>query len=900
VGIYNFEPLAAVDENGQAEGLFIDVLNHIAQKESWAITYVPGSWNQCLERLKRNDIDLLSSAVYSEQRAQFFDFTNEFLFLDWGLVYKKKGSPIQTIFDLDGKRVSALKRSVYTTGFKSLLYQFGIKATLIELDEYTQVFEAIKTGRTDCGINGQVYGMHIEGDYPVERTEILFAPSKIRFAVHKGRHPDILKTLDRHFAQLKSDQGSMYHKAFDRWVGLYANKQKTSPLLFWSLVGVAVLSLIFIFFSLLLKREVGRKTTELLAANESMAASEERFRSTFEQAAVGMAHLSLDGKWLRVNQRLCDILGRTCDYLQSCTYMQIIQPDLSEQIDHIQQLLDDGIEQHCFEKHLIPIDRPELWIYATVSLVRNTSGDPDYFTVVIEDITERKLAEAEKERLLWAIEQSGEIVAITDYEGAIEYVNPAFERVTGYTSKEAVGWNPNILSNGPHDPDFYNNLQNTIVTGKQWSGRLLNRRKDGGLYTTECSISPVKDDADRIIHFIWIARDISKSLELEKRAAQSQRLEAIGALAGGIAHDFNNLLFPIFGLSELLLEDLPQNSQEHGQVAEIFKAAQRAGDLVKQILSFSRQTDQEKVPVKIQSVLMEAIQLLRATIPANIEIRQSIQKECRLVMADPTNLHQIVVNLVTNAYHAVENNSGHIAIELHEVQLGEEDVAGTNLSPGHYARLTVSDTGYGISPENISRIFEPYFTTKKQGKGTGLGLSVVYGIVKEHNGDIRIYSELGKGTTINVYLPLLTTCEAQPVIEQPDAYAVGSGHILLVDDEQAIVRLVNTMLERMGYQVQGCTDSAKALQLFKADPDGFDLLITDMTMPKMTGLQLAESVMAIKPDMPIILCTGFSEKLTPEKVRALGIKGFIMKPVVRSELARTIRTILDKTDEERD
>ncbi len=659
---------------------------------------------------------------------------------------------------------------------------------------------------------------------------------------------------------------------------------------------LALISFIFLF-----KREMDRKTKALMAANEAMAASEARFRCTFEQAAVGMAHVSLDGRWLRVNQRLCDILGCTQEELQASTYKAMVHPDSVEDrdcLEHLLHLLNDRAGHHSFEKHLLPLDRPESWINVTVSLVKSGGEEPDYFILVIEDITERKLAEAEKERLQWAIEQSGEIVVITDYEGTIEYVNPAFERVTGYTRQEALGWNPNIMSSGPHDRDFYNNLQETIVSGKLWSGRLINRRKDGTTYTTECSISPVKDDADRILHYIWIARDITKELAFEKRHIQSQRLESIGVLAGGIAHDFNNLLFPIYGISEMMLDDLSPGSPEHESLEEIFKASQRAADLVKQILSFSRQTDQEKVPVKLQNVLSEAIQLLRATIPANIEIKKFIQQQCGLVMADPTNMHQIVVNLVTNAFHAVEVNHGSIAVELREEQLGEEDIAGTNLIPGKYARLTVSDTGYGIPPDKIGRIFEPYFTTKKQGKGTGLGLSVVYGIIKEHNGDIRVYSEPGKGTSMNVYLPLLDGGHAHALPDAQDVFCAGTERILLVDDEGAIVRLVKTMLERMGYQVKGCTSSLEALRLFKADPNGFDLLITDMTMPKMTGLQLAELVMAIREDMPVILCTGFSEKITPEKVKALGLKGFLMKPVVRSEMALTIRNVFGKMDGE--
>jgi signal transduction histidine kinase/ActR/RegA family two-component response regulator len=379
----------------------------------------------------------------------------------------------------------------------------------------------------------------------------------------------------------------------------------------------------------------------------------------------------------------------------------------------------------------------------------------------------------------------------------------------------------------------------------------------------------------------------------ENRLQQAQKMEAIGTLAGGIAHDFNNILFPIIGMSEMLLEDLPSGSLEYENVKEILKAGKRAGELVNQILAFSRHSELQKIPIRIQNLLKEVLKLTRSTIPSSIEITQDIQSDCGLILANPTQMHQIAMNLITNAYHAVESTGGMISVRLKETILESSHLKGSSLEHGRYAVLSVSDNGCGIDPAIIVKIFEPYFTTKEHGKGTGLGLSVVYGIVRGHHGDIMVCSEVGKGTVFDVYLPLMDKCTQAVSVEkaEPDT---GSERILLVDDEESIVGLERQMLERLGYHVTSRMSSIEALEAFKADPDAFDLVVTDMTMPNMTGDQLARELISIRPDTPIIICTGFSEWINEGKAAAMGIKGFLSKPIVRSEMAHTVRRILDE------
>jgi signal transduction histidine kinase/CheY-like chemotaxis protein len=391
-----------------------------------------------------------------------------------------------------------------------------------------------------------------------------------------------------------------------------------------------------------------------------------------------------------------------------------------------------------------------------------------------------------------------------------------------------------------------------------------------------------------------IAERTKALAQSERQLQQVMKLQAIGTLAGGIAHDFNNILFPIVGYTELTMDDIPADSQARKNLEEILKATNRAKGLVQQILTFSRQGGQERKPLKVQFLIKEALKLLRATIPSTIEIECNVTDECGPILGDPTQIHQVVMNLCTNAYHAMQQTGGKLEVTLKEIDISyEKSVERVGMKVGPYLELTVKDAGHGMEPEVLERIFEPYYTTKEQGKGTGLGLSVIHGIIKNHGGDISVSSQPGKGTTFSVYLPVIDDIEVETEPRETAAASQGSEHILLIDDEKQIIDIEQQLLERLGYKVTPKTDSEEALEEFAAMPDRYDLVITDMTMPKMTGDQLARELMGIRPDIPVILCTGFNESITEEKALAMGIDKFIMKPIVKDELANAIRTVLD-------
>ncbi|MHB8772332.1 MAG: PAS domain S-box protein [Syntrophales bacterium] len=512
----------------------------------------------------------------------------------------------------------------------------------------------------------------------------------------------------------------------------------------------------------------------------------------------------------------------------------------------------------------------------------------------IRDVTDRKQAEEDRVRLASAIEQSGEIVVMTDRAGSIEYVNPAFSRITGYTAEDAVGKNLAMLKSGRQSEEFYQEMWDTLTGGRTWRGHFVNRKKDGSLFEEEATISPVKNAAGEITHYVAVKRDVTEQLKIEKQLSQAQKMEAIGTMAGGIAHDFNNILGAISGYTELSLAKTPVDSRVKYYLEQIHTAGQRAINLVKQILEFSRQTEKERIPLSLTPLIKEAAKLLREIMPATIEIRLNLRAEADTVLADATQIYQILMNLCTNAYQAMKEKGGVLEILLDGREIGEDPADELRgLSPGRYVALTVRDTGEGIDPVIVKRIFDPFFTTKKIGEGTGLGLSVVHGIVKSYGGKITVESRLGEGSSFHVYFPRIREVREESPREAQRPSVGGQASIMLVDDEAMLASLTKEMLEDRGYAVAALTDSVAALETFRADPGRFDLVITDQTMPEMTGLDFAASITAIRPDIPVILCTGFLDSAIEERTAKAGIRAVVAKPVRMKRLLEMIQDLLN-------
>lgn len=487
-------------------------------------------------------------------------------------------------------------------------------------------------------------------------------------------------------------------------------------------------------------------------------------------------------------------------------------------------------------------------------------------------------------------------------DGRYLWVNPGVERLTGYTAAEVLAM-PDFISvmiAEEHRQMFRQNFQNALTgtRGEDVEARYLH--KNGSMQWMSIAWQPVYDAQGIFLGIRTSGRDITAAKlaqeerhNLEKKLFQAQKMEAIGTLAGGIAHDFNNILSGIIGYAELAGMQSEEGIRRQN-IKQILMAADRATNLVRQILAFSRHVDLEKKPMDFKAVVGEVLKLLRATIPTTIEMRQTLTQQPMVIYADYTQMHQVIMNICTNAAQAIGEKGGTLAVSVSE----ESVPAGfltreLNLPSGMYAKLSVSDTGSGIDPAHISRLFDPFFTTKKVGEGTGLGLAVAYGIVHDHGGSIRVTSNPGQGATFDVYLPLPDRAKVTPDEPSTEAFERGHEHILFVDDEGALAFLGQTMLTDLGYRVTSCTDGLEALKVYQSDPGSIDLVITDMNMPGLSGSELAAEIMKLRPDQPIILCTGYSDYMDTEKALKMGIKAFVMKPLTRGFLASLVRKVLN-------
>jgi PAS domain S-box-containing protein len=632
-------------------------------------------------------------------------------------------------------------------------------------------------------------------------------------------------------------------------------------------------------------------------AEADLRESEEKFRQLAENVADVFWISSPNFKTIHyVSPAYKEIWGRSVEslYAEPDQWVQAVVPETRAQVRLAFAGLAEGKTSASVEYRIERPDGSIRWIHDRGFPVFDAAGRVIRVAGVAADITARRLAEEESRRLSAALEQAAESIVITDLTARIQYVNPAFERITGYSRAETLGKNPRILSSGRMPPAFFKNLWDTLGRGEVWHGHFINRRKSGTLFEEDATISPLRDASGRIASYLAIKLDVTREVELESRFRQSQKLEAIGQLAGGVAHDFNNILTSMLMQLDLagMEDELP--AEVAANLKQIREDADRAASLTRQLLLFSRRQIMQSRDLDLNEIITSLAKMLRRIIGEDVHLELNLHPAPLLAHADAGMLDQVAMNLAVNARDAMPQG-GRLVIETFE-KIVDDQMAQQqpDAAPGRYVCLSVTDTGSGIPSDILPRIFEPFFTTKEVGKGTGLGLATVFGIVKQHRGWLTVDSAPGVGSTFKVFLPALTTGNAPTTLAAPPRPGGGTETILLAEDDPAVRKAITTILSQRGYRVLAAANGPEALKVWGENRDAIALLFTDLVMPGgLTGRQLAQKLQADRPELKIIFASGYSAEIAGQEIKLRPGENFVQKPLRPDELLTIIRSCLD-------
>lgn len=896
VGIFPFSPFNYFDSSGTAQGLNPDLLREIAKNEKWELVFVQVNWADALEKLQNQEIDMMVSVAYSPQRAKTIDYTYESVAELWGQVFLQPESGTKNINDLNDKRVGVMRKDISGKNFIETAAKMNIHCQIFEFASHEDVFKAVQEKVVDAGIAPQHFGLRHSKEYNLVGSTILFSPFSIYFATKKGTHHEILSHIDAYLSTWKKDKNSYYYQRVNYWLG-GANTISSLPTWFiYSALASATLIIFFAGFILLLKRAVRHRTKELTQSEALLLEAQ-------DIAKIGRWELDFKNNLLIWSEGIYSLfeVPRETFTPSYQSFFELIHP---EDRTLVRQVFKDSLQNktsYVIEHRLLMADGRTKWVNEIGRTEYDRDGTALRSVGTVQDITARKEVEIQlllsKARYQSLLHTAMDGFWLVDQQGNLLEVNETYCAMSGYNAQELLNMSIADIDTIEDAETTINRIKNIIALGDD---RFISqhRRKDDTYYDVEVSTQYRPTEADVIVVFIRDITEIRRAEEekrtLTNQLLQSQKMEAIGTLAGGIAHDFNNILSVILGYAELALEDSPLGSAVAEEIAQVIHASNRAKTLVQQILDFSRQTEADKIPLQPGIAIKETLKFLRSSLPATISIEQHIDMDCGFILADPTQIHQLLMNLCSNAFQAMEKTGGLLSVSVKRIALSSLDIVNTtDVQPGNFIQISITDSGPGIALAIQDQIFDPYFTTKEVGKGTGMGLAIVHGIVSSYGGFVNCKSKMGEGTTFQINIPVAEKATL-PETESVEITSTGNERILFVDDEEMLAEVGKRLLELYGYNVTIQTSSLDALALFKEQPTAFDLVITDQTMPKMTGFEMAQKILNIREDIPIIICTGYSSLISEEQAISVGIKALAHKPMTKDNMALLVRRVLDQ------
>lgn len=889
-----FPPFYFYTKDDVLNGMAAEYLRLVVQKLNLKMEIQANlAWPQVLEGVHDKSIDLVSCIAQTAERQQYMLFSDPYLSFPLVMITKTDGPYMGGVEDLHGKKVAVVKKaSAY-----EWLQRDHIDIDPLVVDTPRQALTAVSMGQADAHIENMAAATYLIEKHGLSNLKISGPASYGNYNLYmavRNDFPELIPLLNKALASISVQQ---HQEIRNRWLSVqYDYGIHSKDLIFWvivSCVGVCLLCTLFVLWNRRLRGEIVERRKAEAALKEQKSTLDSIFRVA--PTGIGMV---VERKIVQANAKLCQITGYSHEEMVNQNARMLYPTDSDylkvgkEKYDQIKERGSGTVETRFQRKDGTIID----------VLLSSTPVDVDNWlagvTFTALDITDRKSAERRvqwsEERYRGIVEDQTELICRCNIPGEITFANSALCRFYGKSQDEVramsfLAFLPeeeqrqvlNMLDELTPDSPVYilENVGITIGEKKIWC---------------HWTIRGIFDDKGRLIEIQAVGKDITARRDLEEKLRQAHKMEAIGTLSGGIAHDFNNILGIILGNAELArVDDGKEGGLDLECIDEIIVATSRARDLVNQLLTFSRKSDDKKKPMAMAPVVLESIKLLRSTLPTSIEFVTDIPATLPAVMADETQIHQVMINLCTNAADAMNDHGGVLRITLKQVELGLRDVqADPHLQPGRYLQLAVADTGSGIPMRHLRRIYDPYFTTKAVGKGTGLGLAVTHGIIINHGGGIRVTSEAGQGTVFELFWPVIEQ-KVETRAARNVSLPTGNESILIVDDEDILASAMKISLQKLGYRAQLTTQPAEALRMVTENPHRFDLVITDLTMPGMTGDKLAIAMIKVRPTLPVILCTGYSENMSIEKAKQLNIASYMVKPVQREELACAVRDCLD-------